>query len=353
MAIVNQPVTVFRNLAGSIEATDTSTGTVYDRLPDEVPGSGLSGTLAVGDTIKFNNYRSQQTTISDQDNNFTESEPAGARASFDTEVFGQPAGTTFNSAWGWTLQDSAGVTYDLSAYSYGVNNDDGTGGYDIVDGFLFFGPNGVPPEGETLTITALRGIDNQAWASAVLLCFAEGSLIETMQGEKLVEELSAGDLVKTLDHGYKPLRYILTRKVPCFGSMRPVVFEKGAIGNTERLRVSQRHRMHTTALREHLLLNIHPDSLIWAVELCNGSTIHLDVESQFVTYYHLMFDQHELIYSSGVISESWQPSSRNLKRDPELTRELLTIFPEIRSHTNRNNGAIARQEVTLNPERMA
>lgn len=74
-------------------------------------------------------------------------------------------------------------------------------------------------------------------------CFAKGSMIDTAHGPVTIEDLSVGDMIVTLDHGLQPIRWIEGRKVRAVGNMAPVVFAKGAIGNTEELRVSPEHRM--------------------------------------------------------------------------------------------------------------
>lgn len=50
------------------------------------------------------------------------------------------------------------------------------------------------------TSSADRSIDNSA-----VVCFAAGTLIDTPQGLRPVEDLRAGDLITTLDHGAQPL----------------------------------------------------------------------------------------------------------------------------------------------------
>ena len=169
-----------------------------------------------------------------------------------------------------------------------------------------------------------------------VVCFAEGMMIETENGEVAVEDIQIGDKLRTLDNGFQPVRFVHKTTVFASGSNAPVVFEKGAIGNDRELVVSQNHNMYTKSLPKDVLpreARDFEDHLIHAHKLVNGTTIRIRREKKRVTYYHIMLDQHELLYCHGTISESWHPLKRNLRRfkgNSEATRkELLRLFPEI------------------------
>ena len=170
-----------------------------------------------------------------------------------------------------------------------------------------------------------------------LICFTEGMMIESENGEIAVEDIQIGDKLRTFDNGFQPVRYVYKRTVLGTNSNAPVVFEKGAIGNDRELVVSQKHNMYTGTLPiEVLPAKYHDlrDHLVHAQELVNGSTIRIRAELKPVTYYHIMLNQHELLYCHGTISESWHPLKRNLRRfkgkDDATRKELLELFPEIK-----------------------
>lgn len=192
---------------------------------------------------------------------------------------------------------------------------------------------------------------NAAPADDVVVCFTKGTMIETEKGEKPVEKLEIGDRVRTYDRGYQPVRFIYKSTVLCVGDDRPVLFETNAIGNSRPLRVSQKHRIFTNGMAQYFAqipLSVMPSNyLICADELCNGENIRIDDSLKTVTYVHIMFDQHELVFTHGVVSESWQPLRRNLDRDQNLRRELLRIFPEIRENTPQNKGAAVREPIIV------
>lgn len=102
------------------------------------------------------------------------------------------------------------------------------------------GPDGVYPSGATLTLNDLDPVsDTDNWEAFVVdpdynngpdnvysqdvvlneengiivVCFARGSMILTDRGEVAVENIEADDLIQTKDNGFKPVRWIGSRKV--------------------------------------------------------------------------------------------------------------------------------------------
>ena len=62
-----------------------------------------------------------------------------------------------------------------------------------------------------------------------------------------------------------------------------------------------------------------------------------------VSYFHLLFDTHELVLSNGTGSESFQPVQRSLEEmDADQRRELFTILP-----------ALAAEKIDYPPARVA
>ncbi|MGB0798981.1 MAG: Hint domain-containing protein [Planktomarina sp.] len=180
-------------------------------------------------------------------------------------------------------------------------------------------------------------------------CFTTGMMIRTDAGYSAIEDLEIGDQIWTLDHGFQTLRFVSRRNVPAMGKMTPVLFKKGSIGNTADIVVSQKHRFHVGSLPQDLQKQFRPneDTLLQAISFCNGTSVRLYPEIKTVEYFHLMFDNHELIDCFGTISESWQPTRNALKLNPDQADELLSIFPEIGSRKASDPGAMARYEVRV------
>ncbi|PPB82477.1 Hint domain-containing protein [Albidovulum inexpectatum] len=50
---------------------------------------------------------------------------------------------------------------------------------------------------------------------------------------------------------------------------------------------------------------------------------------QRVTYYHLLFERHEIARSNGAWSESLHPGGWLIEQDESLRTEIAALFPEI------------------------
>ncbi len=180
-------------------------------------------------------------------------------------------------------------------------------------------------------------------------CFTKGMEIRTIGGPVAVENLQAGDKVWTLDHGFQEVRFVASRKVVAQGSMAPVKFKKGIIGNTKDIVVSQKHRFHIASLPAALRdqFGSNDDTLLQARQFCDGVNVTLEPSTDMVEYFHIMFDDHELVECYGTISESWQPTRKALEAYPEQAAEMLAIFPELATRRSCDPGALARHEIVL------
>ncbi|UWQ06186.1 Hint domain-containing protein [Aliiroseovarius crassostreae] len=177
------------------------------------------------------------------------------------------------------------------------------------------------------TVVTFSNIEN------LIICFTRGTRIETPYGPRPVQDLRPGDLVLTRDNGVQPLRWIGSKTVAGQGDLAPVRFAKGAFGNSRALLVSPQHRMLYRGADANLLFD-QSEVMIPAKHLINGRTICQEDRHE-VTYYHLLFDQHEVVYCEGAASESFHPGHQGLAAiSPAAREELFTLFPELRSAPN-------------------
>ncbi len=183
----------------------------------------------------------------------------------------------------------------------------------------------------TLRFTEI-GNDNSLGALldnvSILACFLRGTHIETASGPRLIEDLCAGDLVRTKDHGLQPVRWVGSTITAAQGDLAPILIRKGALGNTRDLKVSPNHRMLLEEWRAEMLFG-EAEVLAPAKALVNDHSI-IRIEGGEAQYFHMMFDQHEIVFSEGVPSESFYPSADILDESEAAARdEILALFPEL------------------------
>ena len=164
--------------------------------------------------------------------------------------------------------------------------------------------------------------------SGVPACFTSGTMIRTPKGEVAIDELCVGDEVSTLDHGAQKILWIGKTKIKPTGDLAPIYIAKGALGNHRELLVSPEHRMLLTDPKISILFD-HEAMLASAKSLVDGVNIYEKSVGE-VTYFHLMFDQHEIVFAEGAPSESFYleaGSASGLVND--VKKELLALFPSL------------------------
>lgn len=174
-----------------------------------------------------------------------------------------------------------------------------------------------------------------------IACFTQGSRIQTPDGDIAAEHLKIGDLVDTLDHGPQPIRWIGKRTVPGTGVHAPICFSPNSIGNKTYFRVSPQHRILFSGWKCELLFGA-PEIICAAKHLCDGDQIYADPCDE-VTYFHIMFDRHEIIFCEGATSESFFVGDYVANADPETLAELVELFPELAQSSHGGQQAVRPQ----------
>lgn len=244
----------------------------------------------------------------------------------------------------------------FSGITAGDEVDGGSGGvdHDVLD------LTGAAPEGGSLKVTITgpdsngNGVDGTVTffdengdvtgtmdfeeIEEIVPCFTPGTRIATPKGERLVEELKVGDKIITRDNGIqeirwlgaKPLEWKQLRSNP---HLKPILIQAGSLGNglPERdMLVSPNHRMLVANDKTSLYFE-EREVLAAAKHLVNNTGIH-NVESMGTTYYHFMFDRHEVVLSNGAWTESFQPGDYTLNAIGNAQRaEIHELFPELKT----------------------
>lgn len=170
-----------------------------------------------------------------------------------------------------------------------------------------------------------------------LVCFAEGTLIETPNGQVAIEDLTIGDPVSLFDGGTASLRWTASRvlsaaELKFYPQLRPVRIQAGAFGKagpTKDLLVSPQHRILVEHAQAQLMFGAGA-VLAPAIALVDGDMIEQVAPNEGVTYYHILFDAHEIVLSNGLASESFYPGGQALRSlDTSALEEFTTLFPEL------------------------
>ncbi|MDQ2065636.1 Hint domain-containing protein [Xinfangfangia sp. CPCC 101601] len=170
----------------------------------------------------------------------------------------------------------------------------------------------------------------------IVPCFTPGTRILTDCGSRAVEDLAAGDLVMTRDHGLQPITWVGRKSLSLAQliespALRPVVIPAHAFGPGQparQMRVSPQHRILLQGARAEMLFG-DEEVLVAALHLCGHAGITQEL-GRGVDYIHVMCARHEILRSDGIWTESFQPAASMLDAMEEGPRqELAILFPEL------------------------
>lgn len=243
-------------------------------------------------------------------------------------VTGINVGNTVDSRYFYTITGSDGTTG--RAYFVATNS---TANY----GPLFAANFKLTP-GVTYTFGAFNTDGGVAYTS-LIHCFANGTMIETQQGAVAVEDLRVGDHVRTLDSGFQPIRWIASRTLDSIDlalrpKLRPIRVKAGALGprvpNSD-LVLSPQHRV---LIRSSVVRRMfaEDDVLVAANKLLAVDGVERMENLEKVTYFHILFDHHQIIFSNGAATESLFLGAQTLNTlTPEARAEIEALFPALAS----------------------
>ncbi|MFK7878075.1 MAG: Hint domain-containing protein [Paracoccaceae bacterium] len=189
--------------------------------------------------------------------------------------------------------------------------------------------------GDKLTFT---GATRQSFRpdNTGVVCFAAGTMILTPGGEVPVELLKPGDLVCTRDNGPKPVllssyRRLGPQDLAQSPKLRPVLIQPGAFGQSRALIVSPQHGMLLTQGTEPVLVR--------ATHLAElkGGAVRIMAGCRSVIYWHLLFEDHQIVFSNGLASESCYPGAHARRAlTPAVRAELNALFPDLARPTSQD-----------------
>ena len=173
-------------------------------------------------------------------------------------------------------------------------------------------------------------------------CFVAGTHIETKDGPRRVEELQPGDQVMTQDQGLQPLRWIGQRRVLARGAFAPIHIAPGTFGSHRALALSPLHRVLMHGALPELLFG-EDEVFVEARHLVDGTHVRA-VEGEEVSYVHLLFDRHQIVFAEGLATESFLPGPR-LKHSFEaaMVAEIHALLPQFDPSSGAGYGPAARR----------
>jgi hypothetical protein len=240
-----------------------------------------------------------------------------------TTLWQTPPPVFLENVYEVTLVDAAGAAYRM--VGIGI-----TEGYaTTVVGVAFDGPAPAPGtvlyyyQGNSTFVDSGQSLA----VPDVVPCFLSGTLIGTPRGPCPIEDLSVGALVLTRDHGPQPIRWIGRSRVRASGSLAPIRFAAGALGNARDLFLSPNHRVLLRSAWAAAQFGCG-EVLVAAKFLVDGAAIR-PAPMAGADYLHLMLATHGIIYSEGLATESLLPGRMALRGlGPVARAEIRAILPE-------------------------
>ncbi|EBA11745.1 Hint domain-containing protein [Roseobacter sp. CCS2] len=315
--------------------TTLATGNVDDALGTY----GSAGDPLFGDRVEFapagNGFAGGSATTYDIDNNVSNDQfsiDGGPTQTFDASMIFSATityldGTTENIT-AVVFQDTVGNTYWAPEFSDNADQDaiEAKG----IQSLELLTPIYSDGASQGYNLTADR-------EDSMPLCLTAGARITCPEGARAVEDLAVGDLVVTRDHGPQPIRWIGQRVIAldelrADPKLRPVQIIAGALGAAipdRDLSVSRQHRVLVCSKIADRMFGKR-EVLVPAIKMADMPGVFLDKNCTSVTYFHLLFDQHQIIYAEGAPVESLFTGPEALKSvSPAARAEIMALFPEV------------------------
>lgn len=245
------------------------------------------------------------------------------------------AGTTTASAEALALTDTSSDTV-LDAYDIGANSNSvmftegaatGTTLVPTVDGSGSGNSVQVDYEGNQSSGAVTPGDS--------VICFHDGTRLQTLAGEKPLETLRPGDILATEAGVYLPLRFIFCRKVDLSDALSnpklwPVRIAAGALGcglPRRDLLVSRQHRILVTSRIAERMFG-DASVLLAAHFLVGLPGIELVRPERGFCYWHILLDRHAVVFAEGAAAESLFVGQQTLHLIPKHAfASVIQRFP--------------------------
>lgn len=192
----------------------------------------------------------------------------------------------------------------------------------------------LPPPNADLRIAQAPKVAPAPCAGKKTICFTAGTLIDTPDGPREVENLYPGDHVTTRDNGPQEVLWIGLRRVSgarmfAMPDLRPVRIRADTFGRHGDLTVSPGHQILLAGDPPRALWNT-PEVLVRASDLIDDRRVIVDHAATDAHYLHILTRRHEVLCANGLWTESFHPGVADLGHvDPGDLEDLLDCVPGI------------------------
>ena len=174
----------------------------------------------------------------------------------------------------------------------------------------------------------------------ISICFTAGTVFETRDGPKVIEDLQLGDEVRTLDSGFVAIRWLgctnlRAAQLRAWPDLLPVRVKKDAFGAGRPdcdVVLSPNHRVLIDGWRAQLYFG-EAEFLVPVKSLVDDISVFQDADFSDVSYYHLLLENHEIVVTHGLLSESLFLGDQTMMALGEHSRlELRSSFSSAEWH---------------------
>ena len=161
--------------------------------------------------------------------------------------------------------------------------------------------------------------------------------VETPTGYVEIQNIKAGDLVNTVDHGPQAVRWVCSRKVPTRGLFCPIRLRAPYFGLIQDIVIAPEQRLLLENDEVQYLFG-EESVLAEARHVAGQKKTNLSIDQENIVLYQLLFDQHEVINVAGSQMESLFVA--DIANNPELLS--TTLLNELPINLIPNHAKLAR-----------
>ncbi|WP_341236073.1 Hint domain-containing protein [uncultured Sulfitobacter sp.] len=287
---------------------------------------------------------SGQANMLDSDNNFNYDQlrfDADDGNGLQTNIF--DAASIYNATLTYTDGTTAGIT--------AVIMQDTQGNLFLAPEYQA-GPDIAAMEAKAIKSLSLDSVNSPVGEAVIsriqtdFVCFASGTMIATLEGERAVEDLEPGDMIMTQDNGPQPLMWRGARRlrfaVGAHHPQQPIEFKPDTLGRgrpTRRLVVSPQHRMLMHSGRDEVLAP--------ALGFVAAAGVRKMRGARSVTYHTLLLPNHEIITANGALVESFYPGRMGMEVLTTMQKLIVGVVrPAVLTDPDRGYGPYARSTIS-------